>query len=548
MKQILQDILAKNSTVILPHLGAIIKLGESYQFNEFLKYNDGKLITAVEESKKVDKDEATEIVSDFIRAIKESLNANEAYSLDKLGSLTNKGGKTVLLNNKATSDKVKNKDVEEKIIPSPNLKKDEETKTELPATEAKIVKEIAGKETPSIPTSKDVVKEKAKIKEIIEKTPPIPKEIVADKEKSNLAKAYTSSNLVTERAIEKVESFTNVEELKSFGKGEKRTVVLETIQTKIKSFTKSGLEKTASILAAPINHLEDKKKEEVIELDKKEVKKESVAKVEEKPIVPLVAKKEEAKEAVKKVEEKVVGSPIPKVNTKKDDEIKEKLVSGAIVIEKEAKKRKRNRFILWAAIILLLLGSTIIGYLQKDRILSLFSQTELAETEHKDSKSIANNNHGTKEEHSDSGTHNTKEEGDSNADHTNAVHEEEGSNEAIESEDVSSVEEEAAEMDPEVEVVEEVEIVEEIIVEEEAVATTLGGKYNIVVGSFSDKGNAEKLVEKLKSDGYSNAKILPKTGSLTAVSIANFDSRSDAKSTLKEIKGKGYSGWIKKIK
>ncbi len=107
MKHILTQILENNSTVILPHLGAIIKLGESFQFNEFLKYNDGKLIAAVEESKKIDKDKATEFVSDYIRSIKETLNANKEFDLDKLGILTKKGSKTVLISKKALAQKKK---------------------------------------------------------------------------------------------------------------------------------------------------------------------------------------------------------------------------------------------------------------------------------------------------------------------------------------------------------------------------------------------------------------------------------------------------------
>lgn len=546
MEQILQQILEKNSTVILPHLGAIIKLGESYQFNEFLKYNDGKLISAVEESKKISKDEATEVVSDFIRSIKEAINANQEFDLGKLGFLINKKGRITLTSSKTTSTT----EVEKKVVVPTVAPKKEEPKTELPKVDAEISKETLKKTAPTLP-NKAVQKIETPLKKTEE-----PKEEI----KTSLAKAYTSSNLVSERAIEKIESFTTPSELKSFGEGEKREAVLDAIQIKIKELTKSKLEKPASILVTPIEKVETKKVE-IKEVPKKvEEKTKKIA----KPIAPISKIEDLDKKEIKTTKEKaVVATPLVKAEKAKEEEkdnlIKAKLASGAIVIEKEAKKRKRNRFILWTAIILLLLGSSIVGYLQKDKILNLFSHNQIAENSHNDSKSIANTKHEDKTPvHSDNNEHTTKEDthgesADKNADHDEVIDEENES--AAHEEEVSdqSTSEEADENSADnnnvaiEEEVEEEEVVEEIV-EEEIVETAPGGKYNIVVGSFSDKGNAEKLVDKLKGEGYSNAKTLPKTGSLTAVSIANFDSRSDAKSTLKEIKGKGYSGWIKKIK
>ena len=159
MEQILHQILSTASTVILPHFGAIIKLGDSYQFNEFLKYNDGKLIKAVEETKGVSTEEATEIVSDYIRSIKESLHADKDFNIGSIGVFSKKADKVIIKKGegatstpkttatKPTESKAASKP---KVTPTPPKKetttvpqeKKETPKVETPKTEPKAAQPI----------------------------------------------------------------------------------------------------------------------------------------------------------------------------------------------------------------------------------------------------------------------------------------------------------------------------------------------------------------------------------------------------------------------
>jgi len=72
------------------------------------------------------------------------------------------------------------------------------------------------------------------------------------------------------------------------------------------------------------------------------------------------------------------------------------------------------------------------------------------------------------------------------------------------------------------------------------------GNFHLIVGCFSIKENAEKLVEKWSDKGF-ESKIIDKKGRLYRVSIQSLNSRKEAKETISEIK-KTYSKsiWILK--
>ncbi len=64
---------------------------------------------------------------------------------------------------------------------------------------------------------------------------------------------------------------------------------------------------------------------------------------------------------------------------------------------------------------------------------------------------------------------------------------------------------------------------------------TNNGRYHLIVGCFSIKENAEKLVEKWAEKGY-ESKIVDKKGRLYRVSVQSFNSKKEAKETISEIK------------
>jgi cell division septation protein DedD len=563
MEQILNQLLSTSSTIILPHFGAIIKIGDGYQFNEFLKYNDGKLIAAIEENKGISKEEATEVVSDYIRSIKETLNADKKFDVGVIGSFAKKGEKvTIIKNNSSKSDKKKEANSLQKEVAEPKENK--------PVSEKDIKKPI---EAPK--------KEE--------------KKVVSDKEtaekKEELAKAYTSTNLVVDRAIEKITGFKTLEELDAFTKEEKRDQVLKAITNKKELLSKPKTtatpisEKPKATTPKVEAKKEEEKKTSSVEATKKEDSKEKVAKgekedreqvvkKEETKVTPVTPPKVEKNKEKKKDEETPLVAPISKETKKEapkaepesiktpttktssskedkeEDKIEGELIAGAIVIEKEAKKRKRNRLILWAAILFLLIGSTIIGFIKKNEILALINKTEVAEnksSEDSHKKEKNSEDHKAKEDHLEETTASNPdaEENSENNENSEEVTEEETTSEpSVVTEEVTT-EEEAPGLEEEVtEPKEEAIVVNEVI---EEVKTSTNGKYNIIAGAFSSEDNAKGLVSELIKKGFSNAKSLGKYGSLYLVSIDNFDSRNDAKSSLSSIEGKGYSGWIKKL-
>lgn len=515
MEQIINQLLSTSSTVIFPHFGAVMKIGEGYQFNEFLKYNDGKLVAAVEENKNVSKDEANEIVSDYIRSIKEHLNSNKAFELGSIGSFSKKSDKIVLLS--ASSSK-------------PSASK---------------------KALPKEPKTEEAVENKKKPVEKV-KQETIEKKVEMVKE--DLPKVYTSTNLVLDRAIEKIQSIKNIKELEAFAKGETREKVLTAINNKKELLLKPKEAKTPVIEKPKVTPVITEEKKS-LDTEKKETTKtqkqaeDHKIKNEKKIAEPIVTEKERIAKAASivsdntKHENKKVLKTSPTENKKtetklsaekEENKIEKELMAGAIVIEKEAKKRKRNRLILWAAILLLLVGTSIIGYLKKNEILSLINTTQVAEN-------VTTENNELEDVPLKNSTNDTKQEAQSIGDPVL-------SEEELKEQEENSTEElfeEVKEETPAAKETIEEEQVEELI--EEVKPTETKGKYNIIVGSFSSEENATNLVSKLKNEGFTNALLLGKYGGLHTVSIDNYSSRNDAKSALSNIEEKGYSGWIKKI-
>ncbi|MBZ4675602.1 MAG: sporulation protein [Anaerophaga sp.] len=91
MEQYLLDLIKNNNRVIVPNFGAFIvsrDAGTTVLFNNFLSFNDGLLINHVSKQEGIDTDEATQRVSDFVDKIKQELDEQGAYTIEKLGRFT----------------------------------------------------------------------------------------------------------------------------------------------------------------------------------------------------------------------------------------------------------------------------------------------------------------------------------------------------------------------------------------------------------------------------------------------------------------------------
>ncbi len=74
-----------------------------------------------------------------------------------------------------------------------------------------------------------------------------------------------------------------------------------------------------------------------------------------------------------------------------------------------------------------------------------------------------------------------------------------------------------------------------------AVTTSSNGRFLVIGGSFSSKGNAKTFVNQLEKLGYEDAEIVvfDKAKKYHTVSVARFDSKTDASKLVGALKGKG---------
>lgn len=101
MDELILTLLKENGRIIIPDFGALLvkqKNPFTVIFNEFLQYNDGALIAAVETSMKINRDAATQKVKDLTIEYQDKLNKGEKIILNEIGILTkNSTGKISLI-------------------------------------------------------------------------------------------------------------------------------------------------------------------------------------------------------------------------------------------------------------------------------------------------------------------------------------------------------------------------------------------------------------------------------------------------------------------
>lgn len=500
-----------SSNITLPTLGGIMKMGNSYMFNEFLKFNDGKLSKFIQENEGLSENDANAKIDGFVAEIKSALETKGNFSLNEIGTLILKDGKILL-----------------EKLPT----------TSTPKTEIK-------KETAKVEVKKEIPAPKQEIKK--EVIPPKKTEKKPLEEKQSSKNENTSTELAVKDAKEKINSLKDKQELIDFTKGDARKTIIEALNKQLKTLNKIDTNELNILEATAIKKTKEEVKPEkpIKEGTQKEVKKQ-VAK--ESDILKTVVEKESQDtpektpsssnqdKELKKVEpskppvkkDKKPTFVVQEKETKKEVSEEEDLAAlteGAIKLEKEAKGRKRNKIILWAAIICILSGGGIVGYLKKDNIMALFeTSTQIAEStttpEEEVPEIMANN--------------------DNEANHEEVTIDEISEPvETVQQELVEGIIEEPIEE----EVIEEETIApEDEPIEEISVSHSESGNYLVVVGSFSKEKNAINLVKELKKEGYSNAGIF-QNGNLQSVKIGSYSTSKEAKAALQES---GKDGWVKR--
>lgn len=145
MDKFIKLLLESENTAILPNFGAIVLENESngaLMFNEYLKFNDGKLDNIIIENSNMDLQEAQNYIAKHIREIQAEIDKGNEYSIFELGSFKkDKDGSTVfegnVKNTNKESDKKQTKEVFAGPSPTPPIKEKEDIPDENSKVEEK---------------------------------------------------------------------------------------------------------------------------------------------------------------------------------------------------------------------------------------------------------------------------------------------------------------------------------------------------------------------------------------------------------------------------
>ena len=77
----------KLNTLIIPGLGAVIKMGKKYSFNTFLNYDDGRFVKYIQEETNISLEDAKIKVDSWYSDIKSSLETKGSYNLQGIGEI-----------------------------------------------------------------------------------------------------------------------------------------------------------------------------------------------------------------------------------------------------------------------------------------------------------------------------------------------------------------------------------------------------------------------------------------------------------------------------
>lgn len=245
-----------------------------------------------------------------------------------------------------------------------------------------------------------------------------------------------------------------------------------------------------------------------------------------RPVEPTPKRTVEPKKNVyveKKAEDKKEGNPVV-------EPIKEEKV----VIENKEEKKSRKGFLFWfllMLIILILVGATYVG-LNYERVEEYmgWNYTADAEKEEKD-KALTNEEQSAEDQQNSEISQIEEPEETTKPEETENI---EASNTDSSSDEI---------IEQETEEKEAVENIEDNNVAPTKVHKPNGTTHHIVIGCFSEKSNADGLVNDFRAKGY-DSHIVSQSGGLFFVAAQSYTSFGAAKSDFSEIKGLIDGAWI----
>lgn len=263
----------------------------------------------------------------------------------------------------------------------------------------------------------------------------------------------------------------------------------------------------------------------------KKTNKENTKKETEKivpPVVPTVKKETEIKKeentAPKEEKPKEVVTPAKPITKKENKPSKEKVKEA-----KPKKEKKKKKGLIWLILLLLILagGGTYVGLnLEKVKtFIGLNKPTENSDNLEENNTDITSSENETDPEEELMITDTTE-----NTEDTTSLEE-----------DIVNIEDELLEEEP---IIQE----EEVVIEETPVEVNKELIYHVIVGAFGDENNAIGLVEKLKKEGFSTAKLAGKYGKLTKVAASSHATKQEAENAVEKAKSINEDAFVEKIK
>lgn len=526
MDKYIKELISEKDTVIIPKFGALLVTVSGkgiIMFNEHLKFNDGLLVGYVADKEGIDKDAALQKIEAYAFKIMGDLDTGEPYSIEGLGAFYKDASGSILFN----QYKNENSSAQpvEPILEKKPTKKEEKT-----------VKEENVKDKVKPEQAKAKVEKKAQ-KEIDKKAKENDKkETEADKETSKKEDKKTKTKSIKEEETPKKDKQT-VKPVKS---NETEEVKTEAKKEDNKSQKEAKVEAASAVLSA----LSEESETEAEVQPSKDVKKEAessartehVQSQKEKPKTETDEKAEEPKETVKEIviEETVIKASQPMDHVSPTNE----KVELPPVHVKDKKPRKKKRLGVLILILVLIGLGTFVG-LKFDKVKSWFATEEVVDhskkPEDKSDKTSNQEESTLDEKESEVASSETDEVKD-----TTVVGEM-----ALDTEQETDVDPE-----PEPEPKPEVEPEPDLVVEttpEPAVSSGSSGQFHIIASAFRSESNADNYVSSLKSMGFGSASKLGKINGLYTVSAGSYNSNSDAKSALSEVREKtGKAAWVLK--
>ena len=131
MEKIIESLLLKNNSLIVPGFGSLIKSLSTgnITFNEFLKFNDGILEKELT-SQGLSKQDASEKINAFIDKVKSDIEQNQAFALGSIGSFRKNEKGSIIFEGKVSKTAVPPPTPTPKPTVAPPIKKDEKSLNE----------------------------------------------------------------------------------------------------------------------------------------------------------------------------------------------------------------------------------------------------------------------------------------------------------------------------------------------------------------------------------------------------------------------------------